>query len=120
LFVVGTPVAPITIFPVYGAACGTRLLLSTDTVSVVGIPGSTTPARGLTVIQVAPCGAAVNEIGPPVVFRTTIWSAGGFGGVAKSSTKALTVSEGRGAVTVNVTGIAMVANPVAATFKFAE
>jgi hypothetical protein len=83
-------------------------------VSVVGMPGSTTPARGLTDIHAAPWGAAVNEIGPPVVFKTIVWSGGGFAGVAKSSVNALKVSVGSGAVTVKLTGTLNVANPAAA------
>jgi hypothetical protein len=49
-----------------------------------------------------------------VVFKTIVWSGGGFGGVAKSSVSVLNVSVGSGAVTVKLTGTLSVVNPVAA------
>src|SRR5487761_2620481 len=99
----GTPVAVIAILPEYPVELGVNPELFTETVSVMGAPGSTTPLVGETVIQTALCTAALNGTGPPVVVNTSVCAPGGLGGVAKFSVELLICSVGSAASTASAT-----------------
>src|SRR5271155_758888 len=73
----GTPDATIAIFPGYALELGSKPVLFTETVSVIGAPGSTTPLVGITDIQAALCTAALKGTAPPVVVSVTVCGVAG-------------------------------------------
>src|SRR5579864_776448 len=96
------PVSVSVIFPLKAGTCGLNVEASAVTVSVTGPPGNTMPLAGATVIHVAVPGDAENEIGPPVVVKTTVCAAGA-GGFVKVREFALIVKVGGGSVTISFT-----------------
>src|SRR5579884_76256 len=121
LFAAGTPDAVMVTLPVYGFDCGVSAVGSTTMLSVRSSPGSTMPVDGVTVSQLVPATAAVNETGSPLVDSVTVWAGTGVGGATKLSVVVLSVKVGSGALTFSVTGMASgVTTPDTVTFTTAE